>query len=179
MSQPGHEVPPAQDRRIQGALRWLSEGADRHLVTLGDARYPSALLHSPDPPLLLFGRGNWAHLRAPCVAIVGSRQASSAAQALARRWASELACAGWLVGSGLARGVDAMAHQGALDVGAPTLAVVGHGPDRVYPSAHRDLAAHDPALGVGDGEGEEQVPDGLRAARKGQGSWAGEHASLP
>jgi DNA processing protein len=147
-SQPGHEVPPAHDSRIQAALHWLSQGPDRHFVTLGDPHYPPALLHSPDPPLLLFGRGNWAHLSSPCVAMVGSRQATAAALALARRWSSELACAGWLVGSGLARGVDAMAHQGALDAGAPTLAVVGHGPDRIYPSGHRSLADAIAATGL-------------------------------
>lgn len=112
----------------------------------GDAAYPVRLLDLADPPERLFVRepadtARLAHLLAPpLVAIVGSRSASAAGIAFASRLAGELAASGVGVVSGLARGIDAGAHQGALDRGGRTLAVLGCGIDRDYPSATVPLA---------------------------------------
>ena len=105
----------------------------------GDAGYPEGLLHLPDPPVPLFVRGQLPEVP-KAVAIVGTRRASPWAIAFARDLARTLAGAGVWVVSGLARGIDAAAHQGALEAGGPTLAVLGSALDRIYPPEHRRLA---------------------------------------
>ena len=105
----------------------------------GDAAYPEGLLHLADPPVPLFVRGEVPH-PSQAVAVVGTRQASPWALAFARDLARALAEAGLWVVSGLARGIDAAAHKGALEAGGPTLAVLGSALDRVYPPEHRPLA---------------------------------------
>lgn len=102
-------------------------------------RYPPLLWQIPDPPLVLWCRGRVEPLAAPAVAIVGARQASRAGLDIARRLAAELAAAGLVIVSGLARGIDGAAHQGALEAGGPTVAVLGCGVDVVYPPEHQDL----------------------------------------
>ncbi len=121
-------------------LAWLAAAPDRGLLTLACPDYPQALLASPDPPPLLFLAGARAALSAPAVAVVGSRNPTACGLALARRLAGELADAGYAVVSGLAAGIDGAAHRGTLEAGGVTLAVVGHGLDRVYPRSHRALA---------------------------------------
>ncbi|MBA3671802.1 MAG: DNA-protecting protein DprA [Gemmatimonadaceae bacterium] len=115
-------------------------------LALGDADYPEPLRALPDPPPLLWLRGDRALLDRPCVAIVGTRRATAYAERVTRQLASALARAGACVVSGMARGVDACAHRGALDVGGATCAVLGTGIDVVYPKAHaalqREIAAH-------------------------------------
>lgn len=101
--------------------------------------YPAALLTLPDPPIALWIRGDPSVLSEPCIAIVGSRAARPAALEVATTMASDLARCGLVVVSGLARGVDAAAHRGALSTGR-TAAVLGTGLDVVYPAAHRALA---------------------------------------
>lgn len=112
------------------------------LVTLADAAYPALLREIHDPPLVLWTRGD---LRAvndrPGVALVGSRRAGPSSLETARRLARDLAKAGLTVVSGLARGVDAAAHRGALEGGGTTAAVLGNGADVVYPAEHRALAS--------------------------------------
>jgi DNA processing protein len=110
------------------------------LLKWTDDDYPASLREIPDPPPYLFVRGA-ASLRQPgCLAIVGARAASEAGLRMAHRLGMELAAKGFTVVSGLARGVDGAAHQGALDGGGRTVAVMGCGIDVIYPPEHRKLA---------------------------------------
>ena len=97
-------------------------------------------IHDPPPGLFLRGDADVALLVQPAVAVVGARACSAYGRQIARSLGRELAAAGLLVVSGLARGVDAESHRGALEAGRPTLAVLGCGIDRDYPAAHRELA---------------------------------------
>jgi len=110
------------------------------LLPLPALLYPESLRELVDAPPVLAMRGDEAALRAPAVAIVGSRAATRYGRAVARELASNLARAGLAIVSGLARGIDAEAHRGALDAGGRTIAVLGCGPDRVYPREHAELA---------------------------------------
>jgi DNA processing protein len=105
-----------------------------------DCRYPALLNCVADPPPVLWTRGDPAILGKPAVAIVGSRAATTYAQDVGGRLAGELAERGIVVTSGLARGVDSAAHRGSLQAGGPTVAVLGSGLDRIYPSEHEALA---------------------------------------
>ena len=129
------------DTRLDAAWRWLTGGGDepRDVVVVGDARYPQILLESADPPLLLYARGRIELLQAPAIAIVGSRNPTAQGLENARAFASHLSRAGWVVVSGLALGIDGAAHEGGLDGGAGTIAVVGTGLDQIYPARHRAL----------------------------------------
>jgi DNA processing protein len=110
------------------------------LVRLTDADYPPNLSHIPDPPPFLYVRGNGPIDSTRCVAVVGARAASDAGRRMAQRLGLELAAKGIVVVSGLARGIDAEAHQGALDARGHTIAVLGSGIDVIYPPEHRALA---------------------------------------
>jgi DNA processing protein len=107
-----------------------------------DAAYPPLLaeIHDPPPELFLRGNGETATLTRPAVAIVGARSCSSYGRSVARTLARELAGAGLVVVSGMARGIDGEAHRGALEAGGSTVAVLGCGIDRDYPAAHTELA---------------------------------------
>jgi DNA processing protein len=129
----------AQEDAIDKTLHWASV-AGNQIVTLADTEYPASLLTTADPPLLLYVKGNVALLQAPAVAIVGSRNATMEGIGNAHRFAESLSQAGLTVVSGLALGIDAAAHQGALLGQASTIAVIGTGADLVYPAKHRDLA---------------------------------------
>lgn len=107
----------------------------------GDARYPAALLDLERPPSPLWVRGDLATLARPTVAIVGTRRATAYAERVTAELSRSLARAGACVVSGLARGVDATAHRGALEVSGATCAVLGTGVDVVYPRAHASLQA--------------------------------------
>ncbi|NBO64121.1 MAG: DNA-protecting protein DprA [Acidobacteria bacterium] len=110
------------------------------LVTLDDPRYPSLLREIHDPPLVLYARGEWLEAAArPCLAVVGSRRSSSYGVNAALSLARELAASGLTIVSGLARGIDAAAHRGALEAVGKTIAVVGTGLDTTYPAEHRKL----------------------------------------
>ncbi|HKH30315.1 MAG TPA: DNA-processing protein DprA [Gaiellaceae bacterium] len=100
-----------------------------------------AAIHDPPPGLFLRGAGDWDLLARPSVAIVGARSCSPYGSQVARAGARELAAAGLVVVSGLARGIDGEAHRGALEAGGLTIAVLGCGIDRDYPASHRELAA--------------------------------------
>jgi DNA processing protein len=114
-------------------------GAD--VLVLDDGAYPALLREIADPPLTLYVKGDWAAcLDSPCVAVVGSRRASTYGQNVAVMLARDLASRGVCVVSGLARGVDAAAHRGALEAGGRTVAVLGTGLDEVYPRDHKKLA---------------------------------------
>jgi DNA processing protein len=111
-------------------------------IRRGREGYPPLLGSIPDPPPTLWLRGDAPTelLARPAVAIVGARACSSYGRSVARSLGRELATAGLVVVSGMARGIDGEAHRGALDVGGITVAVLGCGIDRDYPAAHRDLA---------------------------------------
>jgi len=128
-------------------LDWLA-AADAHFVTLADAAYPAQLADLPDAPPWLYVKGDPACLSRPCLAIVGSRNASAQGLRDARAFAEALAQAGLTIVSGLAEGVDGAAHEGGLAGNRSGIAVVGTGLDRVYPAKHRDLAHRIAAAGA-------------------------------
>ncbi len=109
-------------------------GADDH-------RWPSLWRHIPDPPATAHVQGDPHWLKSPAVAIVGTRRATNRGLAVAAGLAQALSLRGWVIVSGLATGIDAAAHQGALDVGGGTVAVMGTGPDLIYPRANQGLHA--------------------------------------
>jgi len=134
------QVPPEFSARLDAARSWLAGGPGRHWLTLADADYPPLLLQSADPPLLLYVQGDLAALGLRSVAVVGSRRPSAQGLDNARHFAQALGEQGLAIVSGLAQGIDAAAHEGALAAGVATVAVMGTGPDRVYPARHRALA---------------------------------------
>jgi DNA processing protein len=130
----------ADEPMIDQARAWLAAAGDHHLVSLVDPRYPTRLRQVPDPPLLLFVRGDPSILDDPTLAMVGSRNPSPTGAENAHEFARYLSRCGLVIASGLALGIDAAAHRGALLGGSPTVAVLGSGPDRVYPDQNRELA---------------------------------------
>ncbi len=131
------------DDVIAPTLAWL-EDSNNHIVTLADDDYPQALLNIPDPPLLLYVKGRLDLLNRAALAVVGSRNATPQGISNAEAFARTLSDAGLCIISGLAHGIDAAAHRGALrgqgkNQGS-SIAIVGTGLDKVYPAANRDLA---------------------------------------
>lgn len=121
-------------------LQWLNQ-ENSHLITLADAAYPKALLEIPDPPPILYAKGNLDCLNMPSIAIVGSRNASVQGEKNAESFAQSLAESGLCIISGMALGIDGAAHRGALKANhGKTIAIVGTGLDIVYPAKHRELA---------------------------------------
>jgi DNA processing protein len=135
--QPG---PDAAHHRGPPSANWKPASAWRPgLLTLADPEFPRMLAAVDPPPPVLWVRGDAGLLNRPTVAIVGARIASAAGQRFARGLAADLGRAGLVVVSGLARGIDGAAHEGALPTG--TAAVLGGGVDDVYPPEHADLYA--------------------------------------
>jgi len=134
-------------KRIAADLDWLAQPAHA-LLTCDGADFPALLDEAPGAPAALFVAGDSSALWQPQVAIVGSRNASQGGTANADAFARALASAGFAITSGLAEGIDTAAHEGALGVGAATLAVLGTGPDRVYPARQGALAARIAAQGA-------------------------------
>lgn len=124
---------------VEAALAWARQPGNR-VVTLADPDYPQTLLHAADPPVLLYVKGRAELLNQPSLAIVGARSATRQGEANARAFAATLSQAGLTIVSGLALGIDAAAHRGALEGPASTVAVIGTGIDRIYPSGNADLA---------------------------------------
>ena len=156
-------IPENWEALLETTWQWLGgaspEGPARTIVTLGDDRYPQSLLDTEDPPLLLYLMGPARLLAANpfpagrCLAVVGSRNPTAQGAENARLFARALHGAGLTIVSGLALGVDAAAHEGALDAAADdgaaaTIAVVGTGLDRVYPRKNLDLAHRIAARGL-------------------------------
>lgn len=133
--------------RLEQSLAWLAEPGN-HLITCQDPRYPALLAEIPDPPPLLFVRGDPTVLDQPQLAMVGSRNPTPAGLQAAHDFAAHLAGAGMTITSGLALGIDGAAHYGALDGPGRSIAVMGTGLDRVYPARHRDLAHQIAAQGA-------------------------------
>ena len=124
---------------IEKDLLWVKQ-AGNAVITFYDDLYPSQLKEIDNPPPLLFTRGNNKLLSQPQISIVGSRNPSPLGNQTAIDFAQSLAQHGLTITSGLALGIDAASHQGALNVKAHTIAVTGTGLDRVYPARNKDLA---------------------------------------
>ena len=122
---------------VEAQLSALGRRAGR-AISSADAAYPARLTQIPDPPPLLYVLGG-ADLEAPAVAIVGTRRSTGYGRAVARRLGRDLARRGITVVSGMARGIDTAAHEGALEGGGVTVAVLGCGADVVYPAQNRSL----------------------------------------
>lgn len=125
--------------QLNADLAWLAQPGHR-LLCCTDADFPPQLENIAQPPAALFVVGDASLLLYPQVAIVGARAASAAGKAHAQAFARALAGAGFAITSGMADGIDGAAHMATLDAGAKTLAVMGTGPDRIYPSKHHELA---------------------------------------
>ena len=125
---------------VDAALHWAGERGHA-VLTLADADYPRQLLEIPDPPTLLYAVGRLELLSQPALAIVGSRNATVQGAHNAEQFARAFSAAGLTIVSGLALGIDAAAHRGALGAPGSTIAVLGTGVDIVYPRQHAALAA--------------------------------------
>ncbi len=129
----------APQEQIDAALDW-AHGDGQHILTLADAAYPQSLLEIPDPPSVLYVRGDLAALNRPSLSMVGSRNPTAQGARNAEQFAFALSRAGLVITSGLALGIDAAAHRGALAAQGSTVAFIGTGIDRIYPAHNRDLA---------------------------------------
>lgn len=132
---------------VEQALNWAQQ-PDQQIITLDDAAYPRLLREIADPPILLYVRGDASLLNAPQLAVVGSRHASRQGVQIAEDFSRYLSGIGLTITSGLAHGIDAAAHRGALQGMGKTLAVVGTGIDRIYPAANQHLAREIAEQGV-------------------------------
>lgn len=133
---------------VQSDTRWLNDPA-HHLITLSDPRYPPRLREIADPPPILFVQGEPHALAFPQLAVVGSRNATPAGCETAFSFAKAFANVGLTITGGLALGIDAAGHRGALGTSqGTTVAVAGCGLDRVYPTRHRELASQVAARGA-------------------------------
>lgn len=133
------KVDESIQNQIDLTLAWCLQDGN-HVITLADADYPQALLHIPDPPILLYVKGRLELLNSTTIAVVGSRNATAQGVLNAERFSTNLSQAGVSISSGLALGIDAAAHEGGLLGKGSTIAVIGTGADIVYPARHRNLA---------------------------------------
>lgn len=124
---------------VDRSIEWASQPG-QCILTLADDAYPPALLEIPDPPNVLYVRGKPALLKQRGLGVVGSRNATPQGLRTAEQFARTLAGEGLCIISGLALGIDAAAHRGALAAGGATIAVIGTGADRVYPARNHELA---------------------------------------
>ncbi|BBF87880.1 rossmann fold nucleotide-binding protein Smf [Aquitalea magnusonii] len=132
---------------VEAALTWASQ-PDCTLLSLQDDDYPQALAETASPPPLLFARGQRALLQRPMLAMVGSRSATPPGKQIAEEFSRRLSAVGYTIVSGLASGIDAASHRGALQEAGSTIAVIGTGIDRVYPASNRELAHHIGSAGL-------------------------------
>jgi len=129
------------DRRLlEAALRWAENG-EHHILCLADPLYPPALLQLHVPPPVLYAKGRLELLAAPALAIVGSRNATAQGLRDAESFAKAISSAGLAIVSGLAMGIDAAAHRGGLAEAGSSIAILGNGPDIVYPADNHALAS--------------------------------------
>lgn len=135
-------------RLVDSATRWLQNAPNRHFIRCIDDAYPDLLRQIKQPPLVLFIEGDVQLLSQPQLAIVGSRQPTATGKQIAFQFAADLCRQGLTITSGLARGIDGAAHQGALSVSGKTIAVLGHGLSHIYPKQHQALTAQIAAEGA-------------------------------
>jgi DNA processing protein len=133
--------------RIDSDREWL-EGEQRYLLACDDERFPALLKSTPSPPAALFVEGDLDLLWQPQLAVIGSRNPTAGGVENARDFTTELSRQGLTITSGMASGIDSVAHQAALDAGGRTVAVAGTGPDQVYPASNREIAARIRERGV-------------------------------
>ena len=131
--------PDNWQQQIDKTLAWQDQPGNL-ILTLADAAYPRSLLEIPDPPVMIYVKGHASLLDAATVAVVGSRNATVQGIRNAEQFSEALSNAGLCISSGLAAGIDAAAHQGALRGPGATVAVIGTGADIVYPARNRSLA---------------------------------------
>ncbi len=127
--------------RVDEQLNWQTLSPNHHIILFTDSHYPPGLREIADPPTLLYLHGNPETLHTPQIAMVGSRSPTPMGRETAFAFAQALARAGLTITSGMALGIDAASHRGALDAHGQTLAVFGCGIDVTYPRSHRLLAA--------------------------------------
>ena len=125
--------------KTEAAMKW-ADGGDQFILFQDDEDYPILLKDIPGAPVVLFVKGNKDLLNEPQIALVGSRHMTSYGAENARAFASDLAQKGLTITSGLALGIDTEAHEGALEVGGSTIAVMGTGIDKIYPAVNLNLA---------------------------------------
>ncbi len=143
----------AGEPAAEKGMRWAEGAPERRILTVADEEYPQRLMHVADAPLILYACGKrLSALNGNAIAVVGSRSASAAGVRNSENFARALSERGIVVASGMAHGVDAAAHEGALAGGAGTVAVVATGLDIVYPREHRILAQKIQEEGVIVGE---------------------------
>lgn len=138
------------DEAMQRTWAWLNNQLSfdkfkncdqmRHIIMLGDERYPYSLRQIDTPPPLLYVLGNIEALTSPQLAVVGTREPSHYGRVQAYKFAFEVSNAGFTITSGLALGIDAISHEAALNAGGPTIGVMAHGLDQFYPHANQSLA---------------------------------------
>ncbi len=128
-----------QPHKVDQALTWQDTDADNHLICFDDVRYPKLLQQIYDPPSLLFVKGQISSLQGYNLAIVGSRDFSIYGEQITWHLAHELVGAQLSIVSGMANGIDGVAHRAALDACGKTIAVLGTGVDCIYPKRHRKL----------------------------------------
>jgi DNA processing protein len=133
---------------VDGDLAWLAGGTDRFLVPATAADYPALLAQTVGAPTALYVRGSPDALSLPQLAMVGSRNPTASGRETAFEFARHFVRCGLAITSGLAEGIDAASHRGALAAGGSTIAVCGSGLDIVYPAQHADLAAEIAAHGA-------------------------------
>jgi DNA processing protein len=134
-----HLLVSPNHRLVDSAKCWLERAPNRYFVRCIDDSYPDLLRQIKQPPLALFVEGDVQLLSQPQLAIVGSRQPTATGKQIAFQFAADLSRQGLTITSGLARGIDASAHQGALSVAGKTIAVLGHGLSHIYPKQHQAL----------------------------------------
>ena len=125
---------------VEADLAWRDAASNRYIISRADERYPALLANIADPPAVLFVRGDPDILHSPQIAMVGARHATPTGTETAHDFAAHLAAMGLTVTSGLALGIDAAAHEGALLGSGQTLAIMATGPDRLYPRQNIELA---------------------------------------
>jgi len=127
-------------KSIDNTLEWLESDNAHHILVMGSPDYPNLLTQIIDAPSILYAVGRVELLNTPQLAIVGSRNCTPGGASTAKDFAAHLAQSGFTITSGMALGIDKHAHQGALETTTNTIAVIGTGCDRIYPSRNRHLA---------------------------------------
>lgn len=137
---PSDDIRQKIEAEIEKTERWQSSNDHHHLIVAGDPRYPDLLREIDDPPPVLFASGSLSALDYPSVALVGSRHCTPYGVKITRRLARDMVDAGFVVTSGLALGIDAVAHNSCVERGKPTIAILGSGLGRIYPQTNFPLA---------------------------------------
>ncbi|WP_299731495.1 DNA-processing protein DprA [uncultured Endozoicomonas sp.] len=126
-------------KQLKHTEAWLHSSEAHSILTPESVGYPEALKELPDPPVVLYVIGNCSLLREPQLGVVGSRRPTPNGRRVAQEFSEQIARSGLVITSGMAMGIDAAAHQGALSSYGGTVAVLGTGVDQVYPARHRDI----------------------------------------